>query len=124
MMNPRYFLLGVLLLLAPIPKTHAQDQVDFAGTWSGNWKNSLGEAGSLTMTLSEDGSGHFTGQWDDVKVTGRRTNANTLELRGKKPTRSYHYTATIKNGMMHITYITTRLDSEGSYTGQSTLKRE
>lgn len=124
-MKSLVLLLGVVLLTpATQSRVFAQDQVDFAGTWSGTWKNSTGESGKMTMTLTEDEKGNFTGRWDDVEVSGRRKNRNTLELSGSKPTRSYQYTATIKNGTMSMTYIVTRINMDGSYTGSCTLKRQ
>lgn len=122
-MELRPCLLAALLFL-PLSQAKAQDRIDFAGTWSGTWWNSTGQNGALTMRLSEDSAGRLNGNWDDVKVTGNRTNNTTLELRGTNPTRSYHYTATIHNGKMRIKYVATRLDADGFYDGGCTLTRD
>jgi hypothetical protein len=97
---------------------------DFAGEWRGEWRNSLGESGPDSLVLSEDYQGNLSGLWtNEVRVTGRRLNPNTIELQGQTSNRSYQITATVEHGEMHLRYMATRLDGAGSYRGRARLFR-
>ena len=117
-------LLLATVFLVPLPTARAQDHAVFVGRWTGDWKNSLGDSGKSTLDLNRSGPTRFSGTWDGVPVSGRRTNPNSVELDGRTKARSYRITLTVRNGTMDLTYIVTRLDSSGSYTGSSTLRRD
>jgi len=102
----------------------AQDATSFAGKWAGPWTNSLGEKGDSSLKLTEDSDKVLTGTWDGIEVKGKRSNNNTIELRGKNATRSYHLTCTVKDGEMKMKYVVTRLNMEGSYDGKATLTKK
>ena len=115
--------LAGVLVAGVMAIARGQETTSFAGKWSGPWINSLGEKGQSELKLTEDGDGTLTGIWDNVKMTGKRINTNTVELSGKTETRSYQITATINDGKMTLKYIVTRLDMEGAYNGSATLMR-
>ena len=118
-------LLTAVVALALVQAARADDKVAFAGKWAGTWSNSLGETGDDTLTLTEDEDGNLTGTWTgDVPVSGSRTNRNSFELKGKTKNRSYQITGAVKNGVLNLKYVVTRLNMDGSYDGKATLKRE
>jgi hypothetical protein len=117
-------LLVAVVVLAVVQVARADDTLSLTGRWAGDWSNSLGESGKSTLTLREDEDGGLTGTWDGVDVTGKRTNGNTIELQGKNEKRSYQLTATVKNGVIKMKYVVTRLDSDGSYDGKVTLTKQ
>src|SRR5688572_17343277 len=97
-MNLFRYVAGAFLVLAVTTLVSAADTVSLAGKWTGNWTNSLGEKGKSTLDLSEDANGNLSGTWDGVKVTGKRVNKNTIEMKGKNEKRSYQLTITVKDG--------------------------
>lgn len=101
----------------------SQDAASFAGQWAGNWRNSLGEKGNSSITLSENSSGQISGTWDGVSVYGKRSNKTAFELTGKNKERSYQMTGTLESGLLTLKYTVTRLNMDGSYSGEATLKR-
>jgi hypothetical protein len=99
--------------------------VVFAGKWTGQWSNSLGETGKDSLVLTEDKDGNVSGTWTEmVELKGKRVNPTTVELNGKTDKRSYQLTATVQDGVMHVKYVVTRLNMQGSYDGQATLKKQ
>jgi ABC-type uncharacterized transport system ATPase component len=118
--------LGVFLLLLSSPVL-AQDKVTFAGKWAGEWKNSIGEKGTGTLTLKEGDAGKVSATWGDdlVQLTGKRVNKNTIELQGKTDARSFQGIATVKGDTLTLKLLITRLgaDREGAFDSTATLKR-
>jgi hypothetical protein len=96
-----------------------------AGSWKGRWTNSVGESGDDdALTLEEDDKGNLSGTWwGEIRVTGKRRGRTSFELSGSTDRRAYRGTGVVADGEMVITYTATRLDSEGSYTGESRLRR-
>ena len=113
---------AALAVLVVVQTARADDKVAFAGSWSGTWSNSVNQSGDDTLVLTEDADGNLSGKWTgEVDVTGMRINRNSFELKAKTAKRSYQITGTIKDGTMTMKYIVTRLDSDGTYNGKSTL---
>ncbi len=114
----------VMVILALISPANALETVTFAGRWTGQWSNSLGESGADSLVLSENEDGKLSGAWTGtVEVSGNRVNTNTAELRGRTNLRSYQITATVKADEVALNYTVTRLDSPGSYHGKALLTR-
>lgn len=110
----------VLLLLTPLVAS-AQESV--TGQWAGTYTNSLGQRGNDSIVLSE-GGGRLAGTWTgNIPVSGRRVNANTVQLRARTATRSYQMTAVVRGNQMVLKYVATRLDSPGAYEGVATFTR-
>ena len=100
------------------------DWVPFAGQWYGRWSNNLGESGDDSLVLKEDQNGNLSGIWtNEVPVSGRRINGNTIELQGWTATRSYLMTVTATGNEITMQYTATRLNSSGSYRGTARLFR-
>ncbi|MGC9967243.1 MAG: caspase family protein [Syntrophobacteraceae bacterium] len=95
---------------------------NFSGKWVGFWENSSKETGKDSLVLNEDADGNIKGTWSgDVKVNGKRIDANTAQLSGKTAKRSYEFVATEQKGAISLEYVAKRLDRGGSYEGKSTL---
>jgi hypothetical protein len=100
------------------------DWVHFAGQWYGRWSNNLGESGDDSLVLKEDQNGNISGVWtNEVPVSGRRINGNTVELQGWTATRSYQMTVIATGNEITMQYTATRLNSSGSYRGTARLFR-
>lgn len=113
-----------IVILALVCTAFGSDRESFAGKWTGQWSNSLGERGDDSLVLTEDSNGKLSGVWtDEVAVSGKRINRNTIELQGQTAARSYQITATVIGNEMVMKYMATRLNSSGSYDGQSRLIR-
>ncbi len=113
-----------IVVLALVCTAFGNDRESFAGQWKGQWSNSLGERGDDSLVLKEDSNGKLSGVWtNEVALSGRRINRNTLELQGQTETRSYQITATVIGNEMVMQYLSTRLNSSGSYNGTSRLIR-
>jgi hypothetical protein len=111
-----------IVILALVCTAFGNDRESFAGQWTGQWSNSLGERGDDSLVLKEDSNGKLSGVWtNEVAVSGRRINRNTIELQGQTGTRSYQITATVIGNEMVMQYLSTRLNSSGSYNGTSRL---
>ena len=95
----------------------------FAGNWTGTWSNSVGESGTETLYLKESSDGTFTGSWDGIEVTGKRQGDNEILFQGSTSRRAYRVIGRITNLELRLSYSVRRLDSEGSYYGQSRHKR-
>lgn len=96
---------------------------NLVGTWKGPWSNSCGQSGNDSLDLTEDKNGNIEGLWTgEVKVQGRRLDANTAQLWAKTPTRDYQLTAKLNQGIVTLTYIAKRLDTSGTYEGKALLK--
>lgn len=122
----RRVLLGLALVLAIFSSRAAvaQQWTTFAGEWTGNWSNNLGEQGADSLSLAEDAAGNLNGLWTGtVPVSGRQIDAHTISLQGRTATRSYAITGTIVgNQEMTLSYVATRLDDGGgSYRGSARL---
>ena len=117
----------LLAALACVTSTPAAADDDawrsVAGEWRGHYQNSTGGEGASTLTLREDAEGHLRGSWDGVSVRGRRISGDSIELRGRTEKRSYQITGTREGRAMVLKYLTTRLDSKGSYDGSARLHR-
>ena len=108
-------------LTASMPTNNASN---LAGMWKGTWENNCGQSGQDSLDLSEDANGNFEGLWSgEVKVQGRRLDANTAQLWANTPTRDYHLTAALSQGVVTLTYVAKRLDSSGTYEGKALLKQ-
>lgn len=96
--------------------------VKLSGRWQGSWMNSLGESGKDSLELKEDAEGNLSGTWSgNIAVTGVRSSANQFVLKGKTATRAYRANGFIQAGTLKLTYVVERLDSKGSYHGESTF---
>lgn len=108
----------------PPPLPARPDWVPFAGQWYGRWSNNLGESGDDSLVLKEDQNGNISGVWtNEVSVSGRRINGNTIELQGWTATRFYQMTVTATGNEITMQYTATRLNSSGSYRGTARLFR-
>jgi len=97
-------------------------KVKLSGKWQGSWMNSLGESGKDSLELKEDAEGNLSGTWSgNISVTGVRSSANQFVLKGKTATRAYRVNGFIQAGTLKLTYVVERLDSKGSYQGESTF---
>ncbi|MFO0846630.1 MAG: hypothetical protein U0797_30395 [Gemmataceae bacterium] len=119
----RYPLAAVVLVVGAVSAASAQDAGVVVGAWTGPWSNDLGEKGQSNLKLSADGDGKLSGTWDGVKVSGKFTGKNGLELRGESANRAYQITGTAAKGHVALKYVATRLDAAGSYKGSVTLTR-
>ena len=113
-----------LILGAALGDLRADSGTTFGGRWTGHWTNSVGETGDDTLELVEDTARNLHGTWSgNVEVTGRQTDAATLALHARTPTRDYQITGTFRGDVLTIKYVATRLDRPGSYAGESTFTR-
>ena len=97
-------------------------KVKLSGNWQGSWLNSLGESGKDTLELKEDAEGNLSGTWSgNISVTGVRSSASQYVLKGRTATRAYRVNGFIQGGTLKLTYVVERLDSSGSYQGESTF---
>jgi len=97
---------------------------DFAGKWTGEWSNSLGESGNDSLVLSEEANGNLSGLWsNEVTVSGQLTGSDTASLVGQTATRDYRIRARVEGDRMTLTYSAARLNAEGSYNGESRFTR-
>lgn len=120
----RVLVVTALLSLAPVTLARDDRPGSFAGVWTGHWSNSLGESGEDSLLLTEDPDGYVHGTWSgEVAVSGRQVRGSAIELRGETRSRSYLVTATVKGRKMSLTYVVTRLDGGGSYSGTARLVR-
>ncbi len=95
----------------------------FSGSWSGNWVNSLGEKGTDSLVLEESGNGEIKGTWGgNIRVTGRRINETNITLQGQTQRRAYKVQGTIQGNELILRYTVDRLDSSGSYEGESIFR--
>ena len=123
-MNLRRILIIVALVSLALPFTAFAQGGGFAGKWTGEWSNSLGEYGNDSLVLSEDANGNLRGLWsDDVPVSGQITGSNTASLVGQTATRAYDIWARVDGDRMTLQYTATRLDAAGSYSGESRFTR-
>ena len=114
----------VMIILVLAHTAFGNDWPSFAGQWTGQWSNSLGERGDDSLVLTEDSNGNLSGLWtNEVTVSGRRINRNTIELQGQTAARSYQITATVKGDELIMQYIATRLNGSGSYHGRARFIR-
>jgi hypothetical protein len=96
-----------------------------SGMWTGTWTNSVGEKQTDSLSIEEKADGTVSGTWSgNIRISGRRTSATTLEFNGRTATRNYQVTATLQGGSMTLDYVAHRLDTSGSYRGRSTMTRE
>jgi tetratricopeptide (TPR) repeat protein len=110
--------------LVPGTASSARPSSSVSGSWWGHWMNSLGEKGTESLVLEESGDGRISGTWSGkIRVSGRRVNATTIELRGQTPTRAYEITGTFQENALTFQYLARRLDTAGSYEGTSTFTR-
>ena len=94
------------------------------GKWTGTWTNTVGESGSDSLTLQEDGSGNLSGIWSGkIEVRGRRLSADQIELSGASPTRAFSIRGEFRGGELRLRYTARRLDATGSYSGESRFQR-
>ncbi|MBA4417197.1 MAG: hypothetical protein C0392_04710 [Syntrophus sp. (in: bacteria)] len=113
-----------MIILALAHTVFGNDWIPFAGQWTGQWSNTLGERGDDSLVLTEDQNGNLNGIWtNEVTVSGRRINQNTIELQGQTTARSYQITATVNGDEMIMQYIATRLNGSGSYRGRARFIR-
>jgi len=104
--------------------TPVDEASNLAGMWKGPWQNNCGQSGQDSLDLSEDANGNIEGLWTgEVKVQGRRLDANTVQLWAKTSTRDYHLTAALNQGVVTLSYVAKRLDSSGTYEGKAMLKQ-
>jgi hypothetical protein len=76
----------------PVPSTPSVSRM-----CTGTWTNSVGKKEAAPLVLEESKDGMISGRWSgNVFVSGRQTNATTVELRGQTPTRSYEVMGTIR----------------------------
>jgi len=112
------------LMITPA-EDKAAVKVKLSGSWQGSWLNSLGESGKDSLELKEDAEGNLSGTWSgNIAVTGVRSSASQFVLKGKTATRSYRVNGFIQGGTLKLTYVVERLDSKGSYQGESTFAIE
>lgn len=103
----------------PLPQTGV-----FAGNWTGQWQNNLGEQGPDSLVLTEDELGNLRGTWSGkIAVSGRKLTATTGELQGQTATRNYQGTITIQGNVLTFTYVARRLNAAGGYEGRSRFTR-
>lgn len=113
-----------ILILVLAHTAFGNNWTSFSGQWTGQWSNSLGEQGDDSLVLTEDANGNLSGVWtNEVAVSGRRINRNTLELQGQTAARSYQITATVRGNEMVMKYMSTRLNGSGSYHGKARFIR-
>jgi hypothetical protein len=106
-----------------VASTPTDSVSNLAGLWKGPWQNSCGQSGQDSLDLTEDANGNFEGLWTgEVKVQGRRLDASSAQLWAKTPTRDYHLTAALNQGVVTLSYVAKRLDASGSYEGKALLK--
>jgi hypothetical protein len=95
-----------------------------SGLWSGTWSNTLGESGPDSLSLSEDASGNLSGIWSgSIEVSGRRLAGGQIELQGQTVNRAFTIRGALEGGGLVLRYTAQRLDSSGSYSGQSRFQR-
>jgi hypothetical protein len=112
----------VLLFLHP---TLAQAGSSFAGRWTGQYVNSVGDRGDDTLVLEEDRDGRLRGTWTgNIEVFGRRIDENTAELHGRTQTREYRITLRRHHDGLTLHYVARRLDAPGEYKGESHFTRD
>jgi len=110
---------------APGDVRPAPSMPSVSGMWTGTWTNSVGEKQKDSLLLEEKTDGTISGTWSgNIRISGRRINATTLEVSGRTATRDYQVKATLQGAVMTLDYIVQRLDAAGSYRGTSTLTRE
>ncbi|MDR3615502.1 MAG: hypothetical protein P4L53_18225 [Candidatus Obscuribacterales bacterium] len=110
--------------MSTLASTPTDDASNLAGMWKGPWQNNCGQSGQDSLDLTEDANGNFEGLWTgEVKVQGRRLDANTAQLWAKTPTRDYQLTAILNHGVVTLSYVARRLDASGSYEGKAVLKQ-
>jgi hypothetical protein len=96
----------------------------FAGKWNGNYANSTGERGNDSLTLAEGPDGHISGMWTGtIPIRGQRTGSNSARFTAGTAKRAYQLTATLFDGLLVVKYTATRLDSSGTYKGESRFRR-
>ena len=104
-----------MVSVTPISKTEK---------WAGTWTNSLGESGVDTLEITDDGSGNIKGVWSgNIVVTGQWLDKTTLKLSGRTATRDYQIKGTLQGNTLLLSYVATRLNTSGTYTGEEILTR-
>ena len=104
-----------MVSVTPISKTEK---------WAGTWTNSLGESGEDTLEITDDGSGNIKGVWSgNIVVTGQWLDKTTLKLSGRTATRDYQIKGTLQGNTLLLSYVATRLNTSGTYTGEEKLTR-
>jgi hypothetical protein len=98
--------------------------VNYAGKWSGTWKNSANQSGNSTLSLTRREDGSLKGTWDNVAVTGAAQADGSLKLTGKTADRSYQLTGRVERGTLYLRYGATNLTTQEKYQGDCTLTRE
>lgn len=96
-----------------------------AGSWSGQWKNTLDEGGPETLVLLQSRDERLSGTWSgDVKVNGERIGKDTIYFEGTKPSRFYRCAGRIEGGHLVLNYVAHRTDGNGHYHGWAQLRRQ
>ena len=94
------------------------------GTWSGKWKNDLGESGPESLVLQAEGN-RLGGTWSgNVKFKGERLGKDNFYFEGATQDRFYRCAGRIEGACLVLDYCAHRAQGDGHYYGWSNLVRQ
>ena len=102
----------------------SRTRASLAGSWSGTWKNNLGESGPESLVLRTEGD-ILSGLWSgDVKLKGERLGKDTFLFEGSTRDRFYRCAARIEGAHLELDYCAHRPSGQGHYYGWANLARK
>ena len=94
------------------------------GTWSGKWKNDLGESGPESLVLHAEGE-RLRGTWSgNVRLQGERLGQDKFYFEGSTQDRFYRCAGRIEGSHLILDYCGHRTQGHGHYFGWSSLVKK